>query len=316
MVLQRSTWETRLINWAWEGLESEQFGEPLLMEIEQRVRPTVLQRAYQYCEQLTRQHSRTFYLASGLLPPEKRLAIRALYAFCRISDDLVDRTVGNAKTAFDSWNQSITQLTKLSDNLVLLAWTDTRLRFRIPKRYAEQLLEGIASDLTTTRYDTFDNLASYSYRVASTVGLMSMHIIGYDGTNAIPYAVKLGIALQLTNILRDVGEDWKAGRLYLPLEELERFGLSEKDIEVGKVDDRWRSFMRFQISRARQLYTEAMPGIQLLHSDGRFAIAAAAELYQGILDDIEQHDYDVFKRRAHLKSWQKLFRLPGIWLRL
>ena len=142
-----------------------------------------------------------------------------------------------------------------------------------------------------------------------------MYIIGFSGVEAIPFALKLGVALQLTNILRDVGEDWRAGRLYLPQEDLGRFGLSEGDIEAGTVDDRWRAFMRFQIARTRQLYEEAWPGIALLHADGRFAIGAAAELYRAILSDIEANDYDVFSRRAHITAWGKLKRLPAIWWR-
>lgn len=201
------------------------------------------------------------------------------------------------------------------DDPVALAWADTRTRYNIPVRYAEQLIAGVASDATITRYETFDELAAYCYRVASTVGLMAMHIIGYAGRRAIPYAVKLGVALQLTNILRDVGEDWRTGRCYLPQVELAAYGLSEADVARGQVDDRWRAFMRFQIGRTRTLYTEAMPGIALLDRSGRFAIAAAAELYRAILDDIESHDYDVFTRRAHVNAAGKLARLPGIWWR-
>ena len=144
---------------------------------------------------------------------------------------------------------------------------------------------------------------------------MTMHIVGYSSKEAIPYAVKLGVALQLTNILRDVAEDWQKGRLYLPQEELAAFGLTEVDIQNGRVDERWRAFMRFQISRARQLYAEALPGIKMLGKSGRFAIGAAAELYQGILDDIEANNYDVFSRRAYVSDWNKLTRLPGIWWR-
>jgi phytoene synthase len=144
---------------------------------------------------------------------------------------------------------------------------------------------------------------------------MSMHIVGYHGEEAIPYAVKLGVALQLTNILRDVAEDWQNGRLYLPLDELAAFGLTEADIEAGIVDERWRAFMKFQIGRIRQLYAEALPGIGYLNKQGRFAIAAAAELYQAILNDIEDHEYDVFGRRAYITKWEKLRRLPGIWWR-
>jgi phytoene synthase len=123
------------------------------------------------------------------------------------------------------------------------------------------------------------------------------------------------VALQLTNILRDVAEDWQNGRLYLPLDELAAFGLAEADIAQGVVDNRWRAFMRFQIERARQLYTEALPGVAMLGKSGRFAVGAAAELYRAILEDIEAHDYDVFSRRAHLSDRKKLALLPGIWWR-
>jgi phytoene synthase len=149
---------------------------------------------------------------------------------------------------------------------------------------------------------------------------MSMHIIGYHGLGAFPYAIKLGVALQLTNILRDVGEDWQAGRVYLPEDELNRFGLGRQDLAQGllpgaPVMKNWRAFMRYQIARARGLYNEALPGVGLLERDGRFAIAAAAELYRAILEDIEAHDYNVFGRRAMVGSLGKVRRLPGIWWR-
>jgi phytoene synthase len=149
--------------------------------------------------------------------------------------------------------------------------------------------------------------------VAATVGLMSMHIIGFASSGAIPYAIRLGVALQLTNILRDVAEDWRAGRLYLPAEELAAYGLTEADVAAAQVDGRWRAFMRFQIARNRRLYAEATPGIGLLNPDGRLAVAAAATLYRAILDDIEAHDYDVFSRRAHVSAWGKLRQLPALW---
>ena len=140
-----------------------------------------------------------------------------------------------------------------------------------------------------------------------------MHIIGFAGPEAIPYAIKLGVALQLTNILRDVAEDLRNDRIYLPIEELDAFGIHDTDLQAGQVTEAWRAFMRFQVQRNRQLYAEAWPGIAMLNADGRFAIAAAADLYRGILDDIEAHDYDVFSRRAHVTTWGKLVRLPGIW---
>ncbi len=307
MSVQTPAWESRLLAWAHQALDGHVPAEPVAADAR------TMERAYRYCAELTQMHSKTFYLASGLLPADKRRAARALYAFCRVSDDLVDRLADARRASFESWRQRIMAPRPNDDDPVALAWADTRARFRIPWRYSEQLLDGIARDLTATRYATFEELAAYAYGVASTVGLMAMHIIGYSGAQAIPYAIKLGVALQLTNILRDVGEDWRNGRLYLPLQELEAYGLSEADLAHSRVDDRWRAFMRFQIERTRSLYAEAWPGIAMLNPDGRFAIAAAADLYQAILEDIEIHHGAVFDRRASLSAWGKARRLPGIW---
>jgi phytoene synthase len=276
--------------------------------------PRLLDRANDYCEALTAAHSRSFYLATRFMPLEKRRAIRALYAFCRISDDCVDESRGDAARQLRLWRARALSPNPPPEDLVSLAWSDARSRFQIPLRYAEQLLDGVAHDLEQRRYQTFDDLATYAYGVASTVGLMSMHITGFSGPEAIPYAIKLGVALQITNILRDVSEDWRAGRIYLPLQELAVFGLTEADLVAARVDDRWRSFMAFQIARNRRLYAEAWPGIALLGQDGRLAVAAAATFYRAILSDIERHNYDVFNRRAHVGRWGKIRRLPGIWL--
>lgn len=270
---------------------------------------------YDHCRAITREHSRTFSLAATLLPLPQRRAIWALYAFCRVSDDLVDRERDDRAGKLRRWRQQVANPTPNEADPVLLAWADARERYHIPRQYGEQLLDGMADDLFPTPYETFADLAHYCYAVASTVGLMTIHIVGYADQRAIPYAVKLGVALQLTNILRDVGEDWQNGRLYLPRKELAAFGLAEADIARGVVDDRWRAFMGFQLGRARQLYDEALPGISLLGQRGRFAVRAAAELYRGILDDIEAHDYDVFTRRAHTSDWRKATLLPGIWRR-
>jgi phytoene synthase len=307
---QALTWENRLVALAQDGLESHAPALALSGD------GNDLAAAYVECERITHEHSRTFYLASGLLSPDKRAAARALYAFCRASDDLIDRSAGDRAAELAAWRQCALGMPPACDLPVALAWADTRARYRIPRRYAEQLIAGVARDLAVQRYATFDELAAYCYGVASTVGLMAMHIIGFAGAHAIPYAVKLGVALQMTNILRDVGEDWRVGRLYLPADELADFGLTEADVAASRVDDRWRAFMRFQIDRTRRLYAEAMPGIALLDPSGRFAIAAAAELYRAILDDIAIHDYDVFTRRAHVSALGKLRRLPGIWWRM
>lgn len=310
MTLQSMPWESRLLRLAYEALDHLPHTAIATPDA------TLLRRAYAVCETITRQHSRTFTLASALLPQPKRQAARALYAFCRVSDDIVDCSPdADRLRELTSWRMRALTIHPSDADLVAVAWADTRLKFGIPARYAEQLLDGVASDLTKIRYQTFDELAAYSYSVASTVGLMAMHIIGFAGPEAIPYAIKLGIALQVTNILRDVAEDWRNGRLYLPQEDLDRFGIPSSDIAAGKATPQWRRFMRFQVERVRRLYAESWPGIAMLNGDGRFAIAAAADLYAAILDDIEARDYDVFSRRAHVGTFGILSRLPGIWLK-
>lgn len=303
-------WESSLIALA----EKAQGSYEVVAELDS-IAPQILKQAYQDCEAITRQHSRTFFVASGLLPEGKRNAARALYAFCRISDDLVDDLRPNAIKLLTEWRNQTIKVQPVGENNVALAWAHTCQQYKIPWRYAEQLIDGVAMDLKRTRYQTFDELAHYCYGVACTVGLMSMHIVGYQSRDAIPYAIQLGVALQMTNILRDVGEDWQLGRVYLPQDELAAFELSEGDIERGEVTDKWREFMRFQIERTRRLYRDSMPGIAMLDKDGRFAIGAAAELYRAILDNIEQNDYNVFDRRAYVGKLGKISRLPGIWWR-
>ncbi len=310
MAVQAQGWERRLIDLAQEALETQ-----IAAALHGILDDDDLSAAYRVCEQVTKAHSRTFMMASSLLPRAKRRGARALYAFCRVCDNLVDapQGEGDPREMLERWRCQVLHVQSAGDDPVAVAWADTRTRYQIPWRYAEQLIAGVAQDLDKRRYETFDELAEYCYGVASTVGLMAMHIIGFQDSRTIPYAVKLGVALQLTNVLRDVGEDWRNGRLYLPQEELAAFGLSEQDVEAAVVDDRWRDLMRFQLARTRQLYDEALPGVALLDPDGRFAITAAAQLYRSILDDIEAHDFDVFRRRAHVSTWGKLARLPGIW---
>lgn len=271
--------------------------------------------AYKQAERITARFSKSFYLASALLPEEKRSAARALYAFCRTVDDIVDESADEEREAqLDYWRKMVEDGSFRDDDLVAAAWADTLARYHIPRHYALQLIDGVARDLTQIRYQTFEELATYCYGVASTVGLMSMYIVGFKSNDAVPYAIKLGVALQMTNILRDIGEDYRNGRLYLPREELLFYGIREQDIAEGRLTDRWRQFMKFQIERTRQLYAESWEGIKLLNRDGQLAIGAASVFYQGILDEIEKNDYDVFTRRASLSAWGKLRRLPGLWM--
>jgi phytoene synthase len=202
------------------------------------------------------------------------------------------------------------------EDLVAAAWADTLTRYHIPRHYALQLIDGVARDLCQSRYQTFDELATYCYGVASTVGLMSMYIVGFTDGSAVPYAIKLGVALQMTNILRDVGEDYRNGRLYLPREELAFYGIQEAAIAEGRVSANWRQFMKFQIERTRQLYEESWAGVKMLEREGQFAIGAASVFYQGILDEIEKNDYDVFHQRASLSTIGKVSRIPSLWLQI
>jgi phytoene synthase len=321
MIVQtvNSNLEQALLSLAYQAWGSHSLADTSVNHVldHQRIR-----NAYALCAKMTAQHSRSFHIASSLLPRAKRQAARALYAFCRLADNIVDGDHPQPKLALDQLRERFHYPKSHLDyhdptGEILLAWEASRIGYNVPLMFADQLLDGVERDLYQTRYDTFEELVVYCYGVASTVGLMSMHIIGFEQA-AIPYAIKLGVALQLTNILRDIKEDWQAGHLYLPQDELATFGLAEQDLTAQHVDTRWRAFMRFQIARNRRLYAEAWPGIAFLDADGQLAVSAAATLYQGILDDIEAHEYDVFSRRAYVSEWNKvklLFRMYTKYLR-
>jgi phytoene synthase len=287
--------------------------------------------SYKLCRQLTAKYAKTFYLGTLLMSPIKRQSIWAIYAWCRRTDELVDGP-GSALTTpetLDLWEQ---QLESIFAGYPLenydVALVDTLQRFRIDIQPFRDMIAGQQMDLYRSRYETFEDLYLYCYRVAGTVGLMSTMVMGTDTSlNTAPWnqhkqlyvpteeAIALGIALQLTNILRDVGEDARRGRIYIPLEDLARFNYTEQDFFQGVVDDRWRSLMQFQIERAHQFYTKAKKGITYLDPDARWPIWAAGMLYGKILEVIERNDYDVFNQRAYVPQWQKLLELPVAWMR-
>ncbi|MFM7427220.1 MAG: 15-cis-phytoene synthase CrtB [Elainella sp.] len=285
-----------------------------------------LEEAYELCRQITAEYSKTFYLGTLLMPPAKRRAIWAIYVWCRRTDELVDgpRSEQTTNATLDEWEQQLELLfaghpTEDAD----VALVDTLEHFPIDIQPFRDMIAGQRMDLYRSRYETFAELELYCYRVAGTVGLMTTPVMGVDTSrnvtpwaaaqphiNPEPEAVALGIANQLTNILRDVGEDARRGRIYIPLEDLERFRYSEKDLLNGVLDERWRSLMRFQIARARRFFSEAERGVGLLSPDARFPVWAALVLYRGILDVIERNQYDVFQKRAYVPSWRKLLYLP------
>ena len=287
--------------------------------------------AYEFCRQITQKYSKTFYLGTLLMPEEKRQAIWAIYVWCRRTDELVDGPQSRLTTpeTLDRWEQQLESVfagQPIDDPDVALV--DTLQRFPMDIQPFRDMIAGQRMDLYRSRYETFEELQLYCYRVAGTVGLMTSPVLGFDdGGSKAPWAcqldanapmeeaIALGIANQLTNILRDVGEDAHRGRIYLPLEELALFNYTEEDLLNGVVDDRWRELMRFQIQRARKFYVQAERGIRALSPDSRWPVWAALMLYQGILDVIERNEYDVFSQRAYVPKPKKLLYLPVAWLR-
>jgi phytoene synthase len=190
------------------------------------------------------------------------------------------------------------------DSPVLMLFEHTRRQTGFPEQYPLELIEGMRMDLERARYANFTELRLFCYRVASVVGLMMSHVIGFRG-DALTYAEELGIAMQLTNILRDLGEDADRGRIYLPADELARFGYSEADLLARRRGPAFDALMRFQIDRARGYYERSFPGIPLLKPEGRFAVEIAAKVYRDILGRIETMDYNVYARRAVVPTWKK-----------
>jgi phytoene synthase len=260
-----------------------------------------LRAAYATCREITRVASKTFYLASLFLAPEKRRAVWAVYAFCRTADDVVDRTAPAAERlwALDELERKLVgAMAGRALEPIFIAYADAVRRFDIPLDPALALLRGARMDVTVRRYATFEDLCDYCYLVASTVGLLVAPILGYQTPEALEYGVTLGRAMQLTNILRDIGEDAMMGRIYLPKEDLERFGYSDPNVFEGVVDDAFVALMQFQIQRVRDLYAAAEPGIAMLAAESRYTVRLALSLYRLILRAIELNDYDVYGRRA------------------
>ena len=286
-----------------------------------------LEEAYEACRRETAEWAKTFYLGTLLMPPAKRRAIWAIYVWCRRTDELMDspeaqaRSVEELAERLDAWELRTRELFdgKVRDGLdrVML---DTLERYPQPLQPYLDMIEGMRMDLITHRYVDFAHLELYCYRVAGTVGLMTQEVMGIDPAyTSAPWsdppdtseaAVALGIANQLTNILRDVGEDRGRGRIYLPQEDLVRFGYSEAELLAGTLNDSWRELMRFQVARARDWFARSEAGVRWLAPDARWPVWASLRLYRGILDVIEELDYDVFNHRAYVPTSGKFLDLP------
>ena len=272
--------------------------------------------AYQICQQITKREAKNFYYGFISLPEAKRRAIHATYAFSRQCDDAVDSqgTQGEKLLALDEAGERLRLCyAGLPAEPVTLALHDAITRYQIPSAYFEALLEGMAMDIETTRYRTFEELRAYCYRAASVIGLICIEIFGYRQPQAKTFAVDLGIAMQLTNILRDLKEDALRGRIYLPQQELRDFCVSEEDILAGRLTDQFRVLMRFQARRARKYFASGARLLPLLPPRSRMCTSVLQGLYAEILDRIEGAEYDVFKKRISLSTLEKTQLTVWLW---
>lgn len=264
----------------------------------------------------TKKFARTFYFASFILPQSKKQAAYVIYAFCRRADNILDetesRTVSDKLGDLESLRQELENVYggDLAAGHEFSAFQETVRHYGIPREFISAILDGVAMDLEIKRYETWADLEVYCYRVASAVGLIMSRILGVSSDRAYPHAIQLGKAMQLTNILRDIREDYEMGRVYIPQKELEHFGCDESSLSGPAVSKEFADLMRFQISRARSLYRSAGGGIPFLISDGsRFCVEVMSALYERILDVIERRHYDVFRRRTVVSFPEKVMRV-------
>ncbi len=271
--------------------------------------PPPLAGSYAYCERLARREAGNFYHAFRVLPRGQRRAMCALYAFLRVTDDIGDGPgPPAAKLApLADWRRRLDlALAGCYTHRLHAAFHHTVTTHGIPRAYFDAVVDGVAMDLGPVRYATFADLYRYCYHVASVVGLACIHIWGFTDERANEYAESAGVAFQLTNILRDLAEDAARDRVYLPQEDLDRFGYPAERLRHGERDERFRALMRFEIERARGYYAAAEPLAALLSPTGRAIFGVMTRTYRGLLDVMERRDYDVFTRRVRLSTWRKL----------
>ncbi len=268
---------------------------------------TSLQESYLLCAKIARRHGKTYSTAAYLLPQSDRQHVFAIYAFCRVADDIVDEAGDSpaARALADFGERFRSDLAAgTSSHPLLAAVVHSARELAIDPECFDRFLRSMTMDLTTTTYATWDDLVAYMDGSAAVIGEMMLPVLHPLSTEAFEPSRQLGIAFQLTNFLRDVGEDLDRGRVYLPQEDLDRFGA---DPHSRQVDDAWRDLMRYEIERTRAIYREADKGIPLLPGRSARCVATARILYSRILERIEANDYDVFTRRARVPSAEKLW---------
>ncbi len=277
-----------------------------------------LAEAYRACRAITREGAKNFYYAFLTLPGPKRQAIYAAYAFCRICDDIADEPDPDgdrARRLADVRASLQAAYAGAPRGDVFTALHDAVTRYSIPQRYFEDVIKGVEMDLSKKRYATFDELREYCYYVASAVGLICIEVCTFSDPKAVEYAIDLGIAMQLTNILRDVEQDTASGRIYLPQEDLHRFGYTEEELKAGVMNDSFRALMKFEADRARSFFASGSRLMPLLDRRARACPATMAGIYRRILDRIEAEGFNVFGRRVGLSKATKIALMARLWAR-
>lgn len=278
----------------------------------------LLQQSYDECKRLNALHGKTYYLATLLLPAAKRPSVHALYGFARYADEIVDDlastlTPEEKAVALRTWGDSVLADLRAgsSNDLIGRALVDTVKKYSIPLVYFDAFMVSMEMDLTVTRYKSYDDLMTYVYGSAVVIGLEMLPILGYSDPRAVEAATALGTAFQLANFIRDIGEDIDRGRIYMPLDDLARFGVSEEMLLKRQLTPEIVEAIKYQIARVRELQEKAEAGIQYLDPISRPCIRAASELYCGIVDEIEANGYDIFNKRATTSTWRRA-RVAGI----
>ena len=276
-----------------------------------------LRTSYLECKRLNSLHGKTYYLATLLSPPEKRPFVHALYGFARYADEIVDDlastlTDDEKASSLNQWGEGVISDVKSgnSDDVIGKALVDTVKRFDIPIQYFQAFLHSMAMDLTITEYQEYEDLQEYVYGSAAVIGLQMVSVLGIEKGSSIDEvnsaAEKLGIAFQLANFIRDVGEDLDRGRVYLPIAELQAHGVTREMLERKILTPQIKGALKEQIERVRKLQQESMVGINMLAKQSRACIQAASELYCGIVDEVEKIDYQIFNKRAKTSNWRRM----------
>ena len=275
-----------------------------------------LENAYSHCQRVTKENARNFYYTFRPMPAEKRRGMYAVYAYCRLCDDVADGElpIDEKYRGFEEIRRNLHASEPTGEDAPMyLALHDAAQRFEIPYLYFEEILQGVEMDMVKSRFASFDELREYCYKVASVVGLVCIRIFGYDDPKAEEHAVDMGIAMQLTNILRDVKEDAERDRIYIPQDEMERYEYTEAELARGALTEGFRSLMAYQAERARGYFESSRALFPMISTDARTCPKLMHATYSGILERIEQADFDVFERRIGISTGTKLLLLARLW---